>query len=625
MDPRLLKYYNTELRFLREMGGEFANRYPKIAARLGLDSFECADPYVERLLEGVSFLTARLQLKLDAEFPRFSQHLFELVYPHYLAPTPSMAIAQFQPDFDQASFEDGFSLPRDTVLRSVLDKGKRTACEFRTTKGIKLWPLQLLNAEYISSSSLLPTLDRTHLAKPKAGIRLRLKVTGDLTFEDLSLDELSLYLRGSDELSAKLFEQILGRGIAMVICPASKPESWQEIIDSEHINGEGFGDDESMLPYVPQSFSGYRLLHEYFAFPSRFMFVSLTGLNQAIKRCTESELDLYILLKQSEIELEDKVDASRFALYCTPAINLFPKRTDRIHLNKRDSEYHLVPDRSRPMDFEVFQVKSVTGFGTAGRESQKFHPFYSSSDPSFHSISQSYYTIYREQRLASSKQKLYGPRSSYSGSEVFLSLVDSQEAPYSPDLRQLAVETLCTNRDLPLHMPIGSETTDFTWELSAPIQAVRCISGPSKPQPSYAEGEIGWRLISHLSLNYLSLIDTDEKEGATALRELLGLYSFIKEVDLQKQIEGVLNVSSKSVYRRLPSPWPIVYGRGLEITVTIDESAFEGSGCFLLGAVLEQFFTRYASINSFTETVIRTLDRGEIMRWPVRVGQRQTI
>ena len=174
-------------------------------------------------------------------------------------------------------------------------------------------------------------------------------------------------------------------------------------------------------------------------------------------------------------------------------------------------------------------------------------------------------------------------------------------------------------------MPVGTGKTDFTLESGAPVESIRCICAPSKPKPSYAEGDTAWRLISHLSLNYLSLVDSDEQKGAAALREILKLYGYITEAHIEKQIEGVLSVTTAPITRRMPLEGPISFGRGLEVTVTMDETAFEGTGCFLLGAILENFFAKSVSINSFTETVIKTDRRGEIMRWPVRIGRNQVL
>jgi len=154
---------------------------------------------------------------------------------------------------------------------------------------------------------------------------------------------------------------------------------------------------------------------------------------------------------------------------------------------------------------------------------------------------------------------------------------------------------------------------------------VRCLAGPTKPHPSHAHGDTAWRLISHLSLNYLSIADSDTRQGAVALRELLALYGDLAEAAVRKQIDGVHSVRATPVTRRAPIPGPIAFARGLEVTVTLDETAFEGEGILLFGAMLERFFAKYASINSFTETVVRSTERGEIMRWPVRIGQRHVL
>ena len=258
-------------------------------------------------------------------------------------------------------------------------------------------------------------------------------------------------------------------------------------------------------------------------------------------------------------------------------------------------------------------------------DQQAFLPFYQASSDASHAQRRAYYSVIRTPRVISSKQKLQGPRSSYVGNEIFIAIVDSNEAPFKSDLRQLGLETLCTNRDLPLQLPIGIGETDFTMQSGAPVKSIRCLSGPTKPRPSNAHKDTAWKLINHLSLNYISLINNNEKEGASAFRSLLSLYGDNSDSSFRKQIEGVLSTQSKPIVRRINTAGPIVFGRGLEITLTIDESAFEGSGVFLLGMVLEQFFAQYVSLNSFTETVLKTSDRGEIMRWPTRLGQRHLI
>jgi len=625
MDPRLLEYYNRELQHLRELGGEFAREFPKIAGRLGLEGFECADPYVERLLEGFGFLAARVQLKMDAEFPRFTQHLLEIIYPHYLAPTPSMAVVQFQPDPTEGALEKGFVVPRGGELRSILGKGEQTPCEYRTAHEVTLWPLELVEAQYFAGREPVAQLEPADLARVRAGVRLRLRTTlPDLSIGNLALDRLELFLHGGDVLPGRLYEQLLANAVMVVVRPGERPAPWYEKVAGSAIQRLGFEDGQALLPCPPPSFHGYRLLHEYFAFPQRYLFVALSGLGPAARRCAGRELEVLILFNRADPALENAVTAANFALFCTPAINLFPKRADRIHLSDQVAEHHVVADRTRPMDFEVYQVTGVTGIG-AENEEQDFLPFYASYDRLSQRDRRSFYTVHRLPRRLSDRQRRHGPRSSYVGSETYLALVDADETPYRGSLRQLAVTTLCTNRDLPLHMPVGRGDADFTLASGAPVGSVRCLAGPTPPRPSHAHGDTAWRLISHLTLNYLSLADSDARQGAVALRELLALYGDLADAAVRKQIDGVCSIQAAPITRRAPTPGPIAFARGLEVAVTLDESAFEGVGSFILGAVLEQFFAKYASINSFTETVVKSTERGEIVRWPARIGRRHTL
>jgi len=620
-NPRLLRYYSQELQHLREMGGEFAVQYPKIAGRLGLEGFECADPYVERLLEGFAFMAARVQMKIDAEFPRFTQHLSELVYPHFLAPTPSMAIVQLQPDLGNPALNSGYKIARGAAMRSVLGKDDATACEYRTAHDLTLWPIELAEAKFFTHGGTIAGVEARLPANVKAGLRLRLRTTNGMPFSKLGLDRLTLHLRGSDEMPGQIYEKLLGATLGVLVLPGSRPAGRHTLLPQTALRPRGFAEDDALLPSGQRSFQGYRLLQEYFAFAQRFLFVELTGLKGAVAACAEQELEIIVLLSRGDARLEQSLDHSNFALNCTPVVNLFQRRADRINLTGDQFEYHVLPDRTRPMDFEVHQVESVTGYGIGTDAEQEFHPLYSARDLGAAAASdQAFYQVRREPRLLSQRQRQRGPRSSYIGSETFITLVDAREAPYRHDLRQLGLVVWCTNRDLPLSMPLGVGKTDFILEQGGPVQAVRVLGGPSQPFPSFAEGGVAWRLINQLSLNYLSLADADPDQGARALRELLALYCHPLDAASQRQVEGVRSVSAQPVTRRMPAPGPITFGRGLEITVTMDDGAFEGAGAFVLGGVLSHFFAQYVSINSFTETVVRTVGRGEIMRWKAREG-----
>jgi type VI secretion system protein ImpG len=319
------------------------------------------------------------------------------------------------------------------------------------------------------------------------------------------------------------------------------------------------------------------------------------------------------------------VSGDNFKLFCTPVINLVDKRADRIQLDGVQHEYQIVADRTRPVDFEIYDVVRAEGYGSGTEPEVLFEPFYSSTEATWHGRQKAFFTIRREPRALSSKQRAQGPRSSYIGSEVFISLVDADQAPYASNLRQLGLEVVCTNRDLPLHMPIGKGQTDFTVDLGAPLSSIRCIAGPTKPRESTVYGEYAWRVLSHLSLNYLSLLESPTKEGASALREMLLLYSDPHDVAVQRQIDGVREIHARPTTGRLPAGGPVSYVRGLDIQLTCEDAAFQGQGPFVLGAVLDEFLRRHVALNSFTRLTLKTLNRGEVMRWPARQGQRQIL
>jgi type VI secretion system protein ImpG len=673
MDRRLLLYFDRELHHLETVGKEFAREHPKIASRLALDSFPCVDPYVERLLEGFAFLAARVHLKLDAEFPRFTHNLLETIYPHYLAPTPSMCVTHFKHDPGEAGLVDGHQIPRGTVLRSHPNKDI-SSCEFRTAHPVTLYPIEVEDVRYFtrdvgtlelqriwgageeysayaprgSASALVTSTSRgLYLGSPgsvKAAIRIRLRTTAGVPFKAIKAKDLVFHLRGSKAIPYKVYEQLFAHAKAVIVRPVpqegAKLGTWQENIgpsgDPITIQRRGFNADDALLPYDARSFQGYRLLHEYFAFPQRFLFVSIGDISTAFAKCTGQHLDIIIPLSEESEELEGKLDADSFTMHCTPAINVFPKRADRIFVEDNASEFHIIADRTKPLDYEVYSVKRVTGFA-AGGEEREFRPFYAATDSEANTAGEAaaYYSVHRVPRALSEREQREGTRTKYTGSDTYLSLVDARNAPYAANLRQLAVETLCTNRDVPLQMPLGKGRTDFMPDVGGPIVGVRVLDTVTRPRASYAEGDASWRLISHLTLNYLSINDEDvdkdgrispeERQGANALREILKLYSNLAEPSVRQQVEGIKQVQTRPITRRVPAPGVVAFARGLEVSITLDEMMFSGSGAFLLGSVLDHFFARYASMNSFTECVINSDDRGEIMRWPARVGDRPVL
>jgi type VI secretion system protein ImpG len=621
MDPRLLEYYNRELQFMRETGAEFAREYPRVASRLGLDGLECADPYVERLLEGFAFLAARVQLKLDARQPQFTQHLLDLVYPGLQAPVPAAAIVELVPDPEEGSLKEGVRIDRGSALKTPLGKGERTSCEFRTAQDVTLWPVTVAEAKYISGAGALGLQAGSRDdARAKAAIRLRLTCAPGVIFAALPLDRLDFYLKATPGLAARIYEQIHANCVGVHV--RALPAAGTAIpLPAGAILELGFDDDAALLPPTRTGFSGFRLLREYFTLPERFLFFGLGGLASALRYCRTGEVEITLLLDRIQPALENALDASQFRLNCTPVVNLFPRICGRLELHGRDVEYHVLPDRNRPQDFEVYSIRKVTGIARGGGENFAIEPFYAAAHRSAAHAERAYYTVQRRPRLASTRQGRTGERTSYLGSECFLSVVDTAGRFERGEALQADVEALCTNRDLPIYASFGKGRTDFLLESGAPVTAIRCIAGPTLPRPAPAAGEGAWRLVNHLSLNYLSL----ESQGTPLLADFLALYADSNDGVAARQIEGLKAVSFKPVVRRMPLPGPISHGRGLAITLTLDDAAFEGIGLLPLAAALERFFGRYVSLNSFTQLQLRSATRGDIKLWPVRVGRRHLL
>jgi type VI secretion system protein ImpG len=619
MDSKLLDYYNRELAYLREMGAEFAQRYPKVAGRLGMRGIEVADPYTERLMEGFAFLTSRVQLKMDAEFPRFSQRLLEMIAPNYLAPTPSMAIAELHPDSSKGDIRNGFNVPRGTMMDSQTLKKSGVTCSYTTAQDVMLQPIRIKQVELGGVPADAP-LNQLGLSQRGAASALRIRIECDdaVLLNHLSFDNLTFFLSGPDIQATKLLELIMAHGVGQ-FCQTVEKQPQRLTLADDALRHEGFAADQALLPEDMRNFDGYRLLHEYFAFPQRFQFFSLQGLRPLLSRSTSArEFEIVVLLDKSEPALERVVDVSHLALHCTPVINLFPRVAQRQKLNEGQFEYHLVVDNIRPLDYEVFSVSKL--YASGGKQEQIFRPFwstYGSDDGNYGA----YFSLRREQRTLSEQAQRYGTRTGYVGSEVFLTMVDEKQSPWNDELTHFTADVLCTSRDLPL-MLIQQGQANFVMPDSIPVKQLTLRKGPTPPRPSLAEGLNTWRLVSHLQMNYLSLMEQDQGKGSGALRQMLGLYANLAEAPIARQIEGIRDCQLRAVNRRVPEPGPIVFARGVGIELKVDEQAFSGSSPWLMGSVLERVFSRLVSMNSFTEMSLSSQQRGDIGWWAPRMGKR---
>jgi type VI secretion system protein ImpG len=629
MDPRLLRLYEEELAHLREVGAEFAREFPRVARRLSMDGLEVADPYVERLLEGCAFLNARTQLKLDAQYPAFIAHLLETLYPNFLAPVPSMIVARLQPDMTNPALARGLKMPRGRSIFSTVARGQNTQCEFRSAHDIWLWPLKITKAQVFAHAPDLPLAQLPVARQIRGALRLRLCVEGGARFDQLPIESLQIHISAPGDAGWRLHELIGSAALGTLVWPveavarADVAAQWRDAGTS--IASAGYDEDQALLPATLRAFSAYRLVQELAALPQRFLFYDLQQLGPRLARIPGTEVDLVIPFSRADASLEALIDDASVSLYCTPAINLFPKSLDRIQVSDGMHEFHAVPDRARPMDFEVHSIESITGHGTAQAGAQKFLPLYAAyhAEPSAQSA---YFTVRRAPRLQSQRQAQQGARSAYIGSEVFLSLVDPRGAPYADELRQLAASALASNRDLATLLPgtpngeINEGNTNWIIDGVPAVELVECLRGPTRPLQRSAQGEHGWSLINHLTSNQLALADEDPALAAAALRTVMRLYGPEADAGWRSQIEGIVSLRTSQVTRRLPQRGPLVYGLGTQVEIEVDEFAYQGASAFVTASVLERFFAQQASINSFTETKLRSPTRGVVAAWPARLG-----
>lgn len=609
MRDDLLLYYERELSFLREMGAEFAEKYPKIASRLVLEPQKCEDPHVERLLEAFSFLAARVHLKIDDEFPEITDSLLNILYPHYIRPIPSMSIVHFQVDHEQINPQTGLRLQRGAVLNSRTVNG--SPCKFRTCYDTTFWPVTVADASWTTPDRLQPPVKASDAV---GAIRIDLQCAGEATFARLGLRSLRLHLSGESNLTHTLYELLCNNCARILVRDSSNPRVPPVILGPDALQPVGFAEDEAMLPYSRRSFAGYRLIQEYFCFPQKFFFFDLVGLEQLAAAGFGSRAEVVVLISPFErAERRDMLDTGvgprSFRTDCAPVINLFPQTAEPILLDQLRFEYQVVPDVSRRAATEVFSIDSVVSVDPHSGDVTEYEPLYSFRRRGTRRQNEAFWHAARRP----------SGRRGDDGTEVFLSLIDLSGRMVRPGAEALTVRTTCTNRDMAARLPFGNENGDFELEGAAPIKRIVALVKPTDTVRPPLQRNAQWRLISALSLNYLSLVD----EGVDALREILRLYNFTGSAYADKQIEGLTAVASRRHFARVISENGVSFARGTLAELTFDEEQFTGGGVYLFAAVLEYFLGLYAGMNSFSQLAVRTLQRREALRrWPPRAGQK---
>ena len=606
MRNELRNYYESELTFLRQVGAEFADKYPKIASRLVLDTDRCEDPHAERLLEAFALLAARVHLRIDDDFPQITEALLNILYPHYLRPVPSMTVAQFHTDPDSGKLTSSLKIPKGTVLYSRPVEG--VPCKFRTSYDCTLWPLKVAQAQWMTPDRVRPALR----ASEAAVLRVEFECFQDVSFEKLELEKLSFYLNGESAVVHSLYELLCRNCARILVRDPLKPKAPILELSARNLEPMGFGEDEDVLPYPRRSFMGYRLLQEYFAFPEKFFFLSLKGLSALQRAGLTTKAELLFLISPFEQDgrhqrLEVAVNEKTLRLGCAPIINLFGQVAEPILVDQTRYQYPIVPDARRRQTMEIYSVDEVVSTDAETHQTVMYHPLYSERHV-VKGTSPAYWYINRA----------VSNRKGDEGTDVFLSLVDLSTRPMQLDYDTVTVRCTCTNRDLVARLPFGSEAGDFEMTGAAAIKRIVALHKPTQTLRPPLDGRTLWSLISHLSLNYLSIVE----DGKEALQKILELYDFSDSADINKQISGIVSLSSRRHFTRVASEYGVGFARGTRVEIEFDEEQFSGSGAYLFASVLEKFFSLYTSMNSFTQLVARSRQRKEALEeWAPRAGQ----
>jgi type VI secretion system protein ImpG len=604
---RILPYYNNELRFMREMAKEFAAANPKIAGRLRLSGDAVEDPHVSRLIEAFSFINARLRMKLDDEFPELSESLLGLLYPHYLAPMPSLSIVEMTP---QSSLGAMMTVPaRSKVTTEAV--GGETA-EFRTGYDVELWPIEIAHASLCGLPLAAPPNRRA--AAATSALRLTLRcLNPNQTFVDLGVDRLRFYIHGEARTAQILYELILGGCLSIALADTAVDEK-AVILERSAIRAVGLNRQEVLLPMEAGSEPGYVMLSEYFAFPEKFLFFDITGLSAKTLMHAGSTLEIFLYFDRYDPALEGVVTAQDFRLFCTPIINLFSMKADPIRLDPSRFDYRIVPDARRETSLEVYGVEQVVVSDRAGAR-LPFQPFYS---------------LGRRQEGREAIRRFWHATRRYAthasgGDDVFIAFVDEGGAPAGDRDHVASIDILATNRNFPERLPFGNGRPSLL--LQAPKTGVKhcvCLFAPSHAlRPRRGQGAL-WRLISHLSLNHLSV--ADEGMAVDVIKEMLSLYDHADAAGSRAVIERLVGASTAPSIARSPGGGRIAFTSGTDITLDFDDRRLSGTGTFMLGSVLEAVLASLSGVNGFTRTRLRLKGEKTVWQaWDARSGTQQLI
>ncbi|MGR5150710.1 type VI secretion system baseplate subunit TssF [Photobacterium swingsii] len=604
MSDDLLKYYNRELAYMRKMGAEYAEKHPKIAGRLRLSDSQVEDPHASRMMEGFALLTAQIRRNLDDSYPQLTEALIGQLYPDYHATIPSMSVIQMSTK-DNVSV--GFTVDKGESVELVADHFKR--CHFQTCSSTQLWPFDLDNVSFENSPFHAPD---PHFNRAARSV-LKLQLAGtdsEHRFSHYAFSSLRLHLGGLPHVSYQLYLYLLRYAVGIAIVPKNHPQA-VKYISAKHIKAAGFEEQQAVIPYRQQSFSGYRLLVEYFLLPEKFLFIDLVDLDPNWFG-EGDEAEVYIYFDEPSDLMVKQLAKENVLLGCVPVINLFNKQVEPIALDHVSHEYPIVPSHNQSEANEVISVERVTAHNWHNTEVEVM-PFYGGEHPNYLSDSELYWNIRRE-------DVNWAGGFDEPGRETFISVVDRYSKHLDPDEKDrwsLKIETQCSNRNLASRLPFGGgQPKVFLTQQGDVFERVRCLFPPTEPIRPRLHDSTRWQLAKLLTLNSF----TDGNSLAT-LKETLRLYDFKASPQTKVLIDAIVGLKVTAATARVNQNGRVGFCHGSDVDLTFSINDVQEPMIFLFSNVLAHFFAQYAAVNSFTR--LRVWLHGQeqaFHEWPATAG-----
>lgn len=601
----LLPYYERELAFLRGHSREFAERYPKIAARLLLNGEGCDDPHVERMIESFALLSARISKKLEDSYPLFTEALLQVLYPHYLRPFPACSIAHFDSEGGESQLSRPAVFERGTELRSRPVNG--VSCRFRTAWRVELLRLRIEELRFQPVASI-PAAARAPLGvSGMLSLRLGVQEAGEIG----GVERVRLYIDAEPSVAAALRDALFLRVLRTWV--ETGDGAWHRV-EGVVIGEVGLAADEALVDFPDNAHDAYRHLTEYFAFPEKYNFFDLllARLPPSVHR--GGQIRVHFALKDvrpdgETARLLSGLSGDSLKLGCVPVVNLFRRPGDPIRLTGRTSTYPVVADGRQAHAYEVYSIDAVRRVSRRpdGESHTEYRPFFSLRHGETPDRDGHYWHAQRDESVAERSP----------GYETSLTIVDTGFDPLKPGTDILSVSLTCTNRDIPARLAIGLEGGDLHTEGGGAARAIRLLRVPTMSCRFSHERDGLWRLISHLSLNHLSLTGN----GLAAFKEMLGLYDVRRTAVSRRQIDGIRAIEQQEKTCWMAGRPFASFVRGVEVRLTVDEDSFVGAGLDVFARVVDRFLGLYVQLNSFVQLVLVSVRTGEeLVRCEPRSG-----